>query len=213
MSHQNRLNIKNTRNLLWFLVAVATVVLAILFSHSGKRAQNLSTQSAGAAAIGGPFSLVDTNGSPVTEAQLHGHISLIYFGYSFCPDVCPTTLAAITEGLKQFEAKYPVRSKVVQPIFITVDPERDTPAKMGLYAGNFHPRLLALSGTRAGVDRAMQAYRVFAQKRVEAGDAKNYLVDHASMVYVMGMNGQYLAHVSGAVTPTQIVSALDRAVP
>ncbi len=169
--------------------------------------------SSGVAAIGGPFSLIDQLGAPVTEARMQDHVSVVYFGYSFCPDVCPTTLAAISEGLSQFETKFTERGKKVQPIFITVDPERDTPAIMAAYAKNFHPRLLALSGTPIQVKKAMQAYKIFAEKRIEAGDTKNYLMDHASIVYIMGMKGDYVAHLSGVVTPAQIVAALDKAVP
>ncbi len=197
-----------------FATFAAAISAVYLVKPAPQPAASLGpSASSGAAAIGGQFSLIDQYGRPVTEARLLGHISLIYFGYTFCPDVCPTTLAAISEGLNQFEAKYAERGKRVEPVFITVDPERDTPSVMATYAKNFHPRLLALSGAPVDVAKAMRAYKVYAEKRIEGGDTKNYLVDHASTVYIMDMKGHYLANISGAVTPAQVVAALAKAMP
>jgi protein SCO1 len=162
----------------------------------------------GSAAIGAPFTLVDQRGAPRSDKDLLGHYSLIYFGYSFCPDVCPTDLAALSAGLAAFEAQDAARGKQVQPIFITIDPARDTVPALKDYAANFHPRLMALTGSAAQSAAALKAYHVYAQKNINADDPKNYLMDHTALFYLIGPDGHYVAHLPGASAPTAITAWL-----
>jgi protein SCO1/2 len=133
--------------------------------------------------IGGPFALQTADGKTVTEAALIGHPTLIYFGYTHCPDVCPTALAQVSDVL----AKLP--DKAVKVLFITVDPERDTPKMMGDYVSSFDSRVIGLSGSPAEVERIEKAYRVYAKKGPEKDG--EYSMDHSSVVYLMDRNGRF----------------------
>lgn len=135
--------------------------------------------------VGGPFALADPDGKLVTDTDFRGRWMLIYFGYTFCPDVCPTELQAVVAGLEKLG---PLASKVV-PIFITVDPERDTPAAMGEYVKLFDDRLVGLSGTQAQITAALRAYRVYAVKSASKAST-SYLMDHSSFLYLMGPDGK-----------------------
>lgn len=160
--------------------------------------------------IGGPFALIDQNGQPRTQADLLGHYSLIYFGYSFCPDVCPLDLAAMSRGLEDFEAKAPARGAKVLPVFITVDPARDTPDKLRAYAAAFHPRLLALTGSEASAKAARDAWHVYAARA--PGGGADYLVDHQAFIFLMDPKAQYLAHLGSNPAPAAITVLLDEKV-
>jgi len=138
----------------------------------------------GAALIGGPFALQTADGKTVTDADLVGHPTLVYFGYTHCPDVCPTTLAQISDVL----ALLP--DKPVKVLFITVDPERDTPALMGDYVSSFDKRMVGLSGAPAEVEKTERAYRVYAKKAPEENG--EYAMDHSSVVYLMDRNGRFV---------------------
>ncbi len=144
-----------------------------------------------AARIGGPFSLVDHKGKNLTEADFRGRQMLIYFGYTFCPDVCPTSLTIMADALNLLGSD----ADDVDPIFITVDPERDTPEHLNMYVGHFHPRMVGLTGTAEQVKAAAKVYRVyFAKAREDGADTEDYLVDHTSIVYLMGPDGEFRAH-------------------
>jgi protein SCO1 len=169
-----------------------------------------AAQGSGEALIGGPFALVDQSGTPRTDKDLLGRYGLVYFGYSFCPDVCPTDLAALSAGLAQFETADNVRGARVQPVFITIDPARDTVAAMKVFALGFHPRLWALTGRVAAVEAAKKAFRVYAEKNVDARDPKNYLMDHSALFYLIGPDGKYVAHMQGNARPEQIAAWLKQ---
>ena len=146
-----------------------------------------------AAAIGGPFTLVDHQGRPVTEDYFKGRLMLVYFGYTFCPDVCPTALTDMGDALGILGAA----ADKVTPVFITVDPDRDTPEHMKEYLKFFHPRMIGLTGTPEQTAAALKAYKVFSAKApVEGGDAGDYLMDHTSIIYLMGPDGAYKTHFS-----------------
>ena len=142
-------------------------------------------------AIGGPFTLTDQTGRTVTEKDLLGHPSLVFFGYTFCPDVCPTTLAEATDWLQTLGPD----AKGLRVYFVTVDPERDTPAKLAEYLSVFDHRILGLTGTAEQTAAIMKAYRVFARKVPQAGSA-DYLMDHSAAVYMMDPQGRFV----GALT-------------
>ena len=143
-----------------------------------------------AADIGGPFALVDHHGDRVTHESYSGKYLLIFFGYTYCPDVCPTELLVFGQTLDALGDK----AERIQALFITVDPERDTVETLAEYVANFHPDLVGLTGTVAEVKDAAKAFRVFFRKSPgEEGDA-NYLVDHTSIVYFMDPSGEFVRH-------------------
>ncbi len=172
------------------LVAFVVVLVVLLagFAYENGWFGGGEINSAASLPIGGPFSLTDQNGTARHDSDFRGKLMLVYFGYVYCPDICPTTLAAMSQALDQLGPE----SDQVQPIFITVDPERDTPAQLKLYAANFHPRLLALTGSADQVAAAEKDYRVYAKKVPEPGQA-DYLMDHSSFIYLMDRNGKLAA--------------------
>ena len=144
------------------------------------------------AKMGGTFTLTDQNGKSVSDRQFKGQYRLVYFGYSFCPDVCPVDVQVLSQGLLQFEKLDPVRGAKVQPIFVTVDPKRDTPAVLKSFVANFHPRLIGLTGSQAQIDAVAKSFAVIFeyQKPNETG---SYLVDHSRTAVLYGPEGQPLA--------------------
>lgn len=142
------------------------------------------------ALFGGPFSLTDHNGRPVTDETFRGRFALLYFGYTFCPDLCPTNLLTMAEAL---EALGPEQSERVQPLFVTVDPERDGLPALRDYMAHFGPRFLALRGTPAQTRAVLKAWRIHRRKVPAAAgaDADDYLVDHATLTFLMGPDGKF----------------------
>lgn len=154
-----------------------------------------ATKSTGTAAIGGPFQLTDHNGNRVTEKTYAGKFMLVYFGYTYCPDVCPTGLTEISNAL---DLLGPAADKIV-PIFISVDPARDTPEQLHEYATYFHPRLVGLTGTPEQVAAVARAYRVYYAKvnpKDKDADPEDYSMDHSALVYLMGPDGNFRQHFS-----------------
>jgi len=150
-------------------------------------------------AIGGPFTLTDHNGKQVTEKDFHGKNMLVFFGYTFCPDVCPTTLTDISEAMEKLGDD----ANKVTPVFITIDPARDTPEYLKEYVEHFDPRMVALTGTPEQITAVAKAYRVyFAKAAQEKGaDADDYLMDHSSVSYLMGPDGAFKIHFSHGTKP------------
>ena len=136
--------------------------------------------------IGGPFALIDQDGKRRTDADYRGKVLLVYFGFTYCPDVCPTDLQEIGLAVDRLGAA----GDAVQPIFITVDPARDTPEHLKEYMAMFHARFVGLTGDAAALDAAARAYRVY-YARVEL-EKSDYTVDHSAFIYLMGRHGEYL---------------------
>jgi protein SCO1 len=157
-----------------------------------------------ASAIGGPFRLIDQNGKTVTDADLKGKWSLVYFGYTHCPDACPTALNDISIALEDLGTK----RDAVRPVFITVDPERDTPDALKAYVTSFDAPILALTGTPEQVAQAAKGYRVYYAKHPEAGG--EYSMDHSSVIYVMDPQGRFTASFTHESTPEQIAERLKK---
>jgi protein SCO1/2 len=152
------------------------------------------------ARIGGPFTLTDQNGAQLDSAALQGKYRIVYFGYTFCPDVCPVDLQQIGLALKRWEASEPERAKRVQPIFITTDPERDTPAVLKEFVSSFHPRLIGLTGTPQQIAAVSRAFGVYGSKQETQG-ASGYLVNHSRIAFLFGPGGEpivILPHEQGA---------------
>ncbi|HEX4192375.1 MAG TPA: SCO family protein [Stellaceae bacterium] len=161
-----------------------------------------ATSSTAGAAIGGPFTLVDGDGKTVTDQRYRGKLLLIYFGYTFCPDVCPTTLNNIAQALV---ALGPQADSVV-PLFITVDPRRDTPSVIGHYVKSFDPRIVGLTGSDAQIAAVAKEYHVYyAAQPAQHGD---YLVDHSSLVYLMDRNGKFLKVFAGSLSGGEMADAI-----
>ncbi len=152
------------------------------------------------ARIGGPFTLTDQNGDRLDSRSLEGKYRLVYFGYTFCPDVCPVDLQQIGLAMKRLEAEDRERAARLQPIFITTDPERDTPAVLKEYVSAFHPRLIGLTGSPGEIAAVSKAHGVWSAK-VENDNASEYLVNHARMALLFGPGGEPIAilpHQEGA---------------
>jgi protein SCO1/2 len=163
-------------------------------------------QPAAVQPIGGPFTLVNHDGRPVSDRDFAGRLMLIYFGFTNCPDMCPLAMQEIAVALDMLGAK----AADIQPLLITVDPERDTPQAMKRYVGQFHPRILGLSGTREQVDAAIRAYRVYAAKAKGESVEHHYAVDHTGLIYVMGRDGGYLGHFTSGTSGAAMAERLRR---
>jgi len=177
------------------------LVFAVVFQFVGRSASPIGPALA---SIGGPFALEDQNGKPFTDGDMKGRPHLVFFGYTHCPDVCPTTLFELSELIKKLGPDAD-RAGV---IFITVDPERDTPAVMKDYLSNFDPHLRGLTGDPAAVAAALRVYRVYA-KKVPLKDA-DYTMDHTAVVYLMDKDGRFVAPFNLKQTPEAAADQLRR---
>jgi protein SCO1/2 len=156
------------------------------------------------AAVGGPFQLTDQNGKAVTDADMKGKPFLVFFGFTHCPDICPTTLFDMSQLMKELGPD----ADRTGALFITVDPDRDTPAVMKDYLSNFDPHVRGLTGEPAAVNAAIKAYRVYAKKvPLEHGD---YTMDHTALVYLMDKNGHFVAPFDVSRTPAAEAADLRR---
>ena len=153
--------------------------------------------------VGGPFKLTDQTGRRRTDADFRGKLVVIYFGYTHCPDVCPTELQAISLALDELG----VAADPVQPLFITVDPERDTPSVLADYVSSFHARLVALTGPAPAIQKVALAYRVFFAKSAVARP-DGYAIDHTGFIYLVGKDGRYIDFLPPGLAPERIVEAL-----
>jgi protein SCO1 len=158
----------------------------------------------GKALIGGPFSLVDTDGKQVTDKDFRGKLMLVFFGYTHCPDVCPTEMQNMADVLNKLGPD----ANQVAPILISVDPERDTREALAAYVKNFSPRIIALTGSPDQVASAAKAYRVYFRRG--EGGANNYSVDHSVFVYLMDREGNYLTHFMFNTPPETVASVIKK---
>ena len=161
------------------------------------------------AKIGGPFTLIDQNGATVTERSFPGQYRIMYFGYTFCPDVCPTDVANLARGLKAFAKVDPARAERLKLIFVSVDPARDTPAAVGEFAAAFSPKLIGLTGTEAQVAEASKMFKGFYSKGEPTKDG-GYLMDHARIAYLMDPQGKPLAILPIDQTPDAVAESLAK---
>jgi protein SCO1/2 len=158
----------------------------------------------GQPAIGGPFTLTDHNGKRLTDQELRGKPTIIYFGYAYCPDVCPTSLLLMQTAVDQLG---PQAAAKVNLVFITIDPERDTPASLKEYVGQFGPTMVGLTGTPEQIAAAAKAFRVYYQK-VPGKDGAPYLMDHSSIFYVMDSNFRFVKHFTHQAKAEDIAVAI-----
>jgi protein SCO1/2 len=186
------------------LVAVGAALWLVPGGRVGKAIESATGVAIpGGVQVGGPFSLVDQTGAPVSDATWRGRWLLVYFGYTYCPDVCPTELQAVASAL---DLLGPLASRVV-PLFITIDPERDTPAHLADYVKLFDDRIVGLTGSPRQIADVAKAYRVYYAK-VTPKDSTTYLMDHTSFLYLMGPDGTLRALFRPGSDPRDIADTI-----
>lgn len=189
------------------VVRYAAVVLTVLAVALAGRAM-LLFQPVGVPTPGGPFTLVDGHGRVVTDRDFRGQWMLVYFGYTYCPDVCPTGLQVISHALGLLSPEKAARTR---PLFITVDPQRDTPGVVEAYARAFHPGMVGLTGTEQQVADVATAYRVYYRRAPDSGRSQDdYLVDHSALAFLMGPDGRYVTWFAHGVSAEDMAAELDR---
>ena len=191
------------------IAALAVLALAAAYSFGfWPFAGKLETvaESQGQALVGGPFSLVDHTGARVTDADFAGRSKLMFFGYTYCPDMCPLGLATMAAA---YDRLTPEEQARVVPIFVTVDPERDTVEAIADYVDLFHPKMVGLTGTTEETDAAAKAYRVYYRK-AESESAADYLVDHSTFTYLMDGENHYVTHFGHDAQADDLVEGIRR---
>jgi protein SCO1/2 len=154
--------------------------------------------------VGGPFELTDHTGRVRTERDFRGQLMLVYFGFTYCPDICPTDLQAIGQALDKLGRD----GERVQPLFVTVDPERDTAQHLAEYVPLFHPRLIGLTGSLDAVRKAADAYKVYFAKVPSGKESGDYTVDHSAFIYLMDRDGNYLGFFPPGTTAERMVEII-----
>ena len=179
------------RRALILFAALVLLLAAGIGGYAWMNSESTRLHGTGEALVGGPFALTDQNGKRVTEKDFLGKYMLVFFGYTYCPDVCPTELQVMMAAL---DALGPEADRV-QPVFISIDPGRDTPEVIKAYVENFGSRLMGLTGTPDEVAAAAKAYRVYYAKAGNSSSAADYLMDHSSIIYLMGPDGRFVRHM------------------
>ncbi|NOW44782.1 protein SCO1/2 [Novosphingobium sp. SG751A] len=168
--------------------SLAALIAGALLLSGCKSAPSPSDPPLAGAAIGGPFTLVNKDGKTVQWSDFKGFYRIVYFGYTFCPDACPTDVAVAMRGLDAFAKTHPKEADRIRPIFISIDPARDTPKVVGEFAAAFSPRLIGLTGSAAQVDQAAKTFAAYYARGKETSGG--YLMDHSRIAYLMGPDGQ-----------------------
>ena len=173
------------------LCASAVTLSACSQQQPAAQAQQIEGTALDGAAIGGPFTLYDKAGKQVSWDDFKGKYRIVYFGYTYCPDACPMDMSVLINGFNLFAKDHPQQAAQVQPIFITIDPARDTAARIGEFTSAFSPRLIGLTGSKAEVDVAVKAFKAVAARGADTPGG--YLMDHSRLAYLMGRNGEPIA--------------------
>ena len=190
----------------WILSVLGIVGLAVFVGGNMLGSNPTKQDAQGEALIGGNFTLVDSTSKEITDEMFRGRYMLVYFGFTHCPDICPTTLLLMMNALDQIGDK----ARQVVPVFITLDPERDTPEKISTYVQNFSPNLVGLTGSIAQVKAAADAYKVYFKKVPVEGSELGYVVDHSGFVYLMGPDGKYVSHFAHTIAEQAMVDGLHK---
>ncbi|MXO82772.1 redoxin domain-containing protein [Altererythrobacter aestiaquae] len=159
--------------------------------------------------IGGDFTLTSSTGSEVSWSDFKGQYRLVYFGFAYCPDVCPTDVARFSQGLGEFEKKHPELGAKVQPIFITIDPERDDQPTVASFIGNFHPRLLGLTGSPEAIAETAKKFSVTAAKG-EVNESGSYDIEHTAFTYLFDPEGKPLGIIPTDKGPEGVTAELEQ---
>jgi protein SCO1/2 len=213
-----------TRNLLvvFTVLLVGLTALSLWLNQGPTPEQQLARQlselqpaAAAPAAIGGSFALTDQNGKTVKDTDFRGKIMLVFFGFTHCPDICPVTLSTLGNVLVQLGDE----AKQVIPVLITVDPARDTPRRLKEYLKDFNPQTVGLTGTKEELEKVLKDYKAYAARQEAAkkdheahgeGHEHNYVMNHSSLVYLMGKNGEYVTHFSQDEPEQKMVETLRK---
>jgi protein SCO1 len=188
-----------------YVYGVIGLLIAVLLLGTGAFVW-LSGAGMTSSLVGGPFSLQDGDGRQITDRDFRGRYMLVYFGYTFCPDVCPTTLNEMADALDRLGPK----AGKLQPIFITVDPKRDSPAVVKQYAAAFGPRLIGLTGSPEQIAQVAKDYRVYyAEHRTGPGPG-DYTMDHSSIIYLMSPDGKFIAPIRADASGAEMAADLER---
>ena len=208
LGHEARSGARTKRRSGLSLIALLACILFAAPVDANEAAEPSPTELiegllSGRAPVGGPFALTDQAGRRRTDADFRGKLVVLYFGYTYCPDVCPTELQSISLALDKLGGA----AEAVQPLFITVDPERDTPARLADFVSSFHPRLIGLTGSVADIRKTALAYRTFFVKNSAVASGE-YSVDHTGFIYLVGKDGRYLGFLPPGSTPDDIAGAI-----
>jgi len=182
----------------------ALIGAGILILNTDMQGNRVTTS--GKALVGGPFELIGKDGKTVTDQDFRGRYMLVFFGYTHCPDICPAELQVMSAALEGLGSD---ADKVV-PIFISVDPERDTPEAVNAYVENFGPNFVGLSGSPEAIAKVAKAYRVTYQKFQDEKTGDNYSVDHSALLYLMGPDGEYITHIPYGTPAAKMTETLRR---
>ena len=200
--------------LLALLVGVVVIAFAIAlggyeyFSGRMPGGGESAEQTSATPNVGGPFTLVNHKGETVTDEDFRGRYMMVYFGYTYCPDVCPTSLTDMATALDMLADE---KAEKVTPVFISVDPARDTPEHLAEYVEFFHPRLVGLTGTEQQIKDVAREYRVYYRLNEPSGDDPlDYLVDHTSIIYLVGPDGKLVTHFSHGTSPEAMAERLGK---
>jgi cytochrome oxidase Cu insertion factor (SCO1/SenC/PrrC family) len=180
--------------------------VAIKYLSPGPKAKAYEVAKMGRVSIGGNFDLIDFNGQKISNKDFHGKYLLVYFGFTFCPDVCPTALNHIKEALELLPDN---TRKLIVPIFITIDPGRDTIQHLKNYMHQFDDEIIGLTGTEEQIEEAMKQYRVYSKKIENEVERENYLLDHSSFIYFMNKDGEYISHFGHNTSPEKLAEFIN----
>ena len=183
---------------------MAAVIAWMTIRHDQRQAAGVATNVA-PASIGGPFTLTTHEGRAVTDKDFVGKYKLVFFGYTFCPDICPTELQTIAQAMDVMGDS----GADVQPLFITIDPERDTPPVLADYVKLFHPSIIGLTGTAEQIAAVAKAYRVYYARSQGEPDPTQYLMDHSTFAYLLAPDGSFVTVFAKGSTPEQMVEAIN----
>jgi protein SCO1/2 len=201
---------RQTLRLLLYIITGLTVGLVAALAVFPQAREGLLPSSGvkvmGQALVGGPFTLTDHTGRRVTDKDFRGRYMLVFFGFTFCPDVCPSALQVVSAALDKLGPK----ADRFVPIFISVDPERDTPKQLADYVQSFHPRLVGLTGSPAEIDAVVKAYRVYVRKVEDPKSTAGYTYDHTSLIYVMDPSGAYRTHFAHTTNADVMAERLSK---
>lgn len=191
------------------LALTGAIALSLGLAACGIGTEPAAEAPLAGAAIGGDFALTNSQGKTVRWNDFAGKYRIVYFGYTFCPDICPTDMQRVAQGLKELKVKDPAMAAKIVPIFITVDPERDTEAVVGEFAAAFSPDIVGLTGTPEQIAAASKAFKIFYAKG-EAQPGGGYLVDHSNVVYLFGPDGAPIATLPTDKGATAVAAELER---
>jgi protein SCO1/2 len=187
-------------------LAVGAVAALAIFPEARARLLPTGATSVGRALVGGPFQLTDQAGKRLTDKDFRGRYTLVFFGFTNCPDICPSALQVMAAALDQLGPK----GQAVTPLFISVDPERDSPRELATYVKSFHPRLVGLTGTPEEIEAVTKAYRVYVKKVADTRSSAGYSFDHSAIIYLMGPDGAYVTHFTATTSADAMAERLAK---